>query len=162
MVFEWKRRLIRYTEQQQNTCGLLSKILVGLAEHHVQCWGSRTPMTPIGFVRRIDADAFFKLSGCGLGLWFGVAVGISPSAIPMLNQRWQARKGCNWNLICSCCGWYEMRVWLLRHSHTGWCIKCNALTIARLAGSLAEVQYIPKNMHTVLLCFALLWLCTCS
>ena len=24
------------------------------------------------------------------------------------------------------------------------------------------LQYIPRNMHTVLLCFALLWLCNCS
>ena len=28
--------------------------------------------------------------------------------------------------------------------------------------SSSEVQYIPRNMHTVLLCFALLWLCNRS
>ena len=27
---------------------------------------------------------------------------------------------------------------------------------------ITDVQYIPRNMHTVLLCFALLWLCNRS
>ena len=29
-------------------------------------------------------------------------------------------------------------------------------------GRVASIQYIPRNMHTVLLCFALLWLCNRS
>ena len=34
--------------------------------------------------------------------------------------------------------------------------------IAFSVAKYAEVQYIPRNMHTVLLCFALLWLCNRS
>ena len=32
----------------------------------------------------------------------------------------------------------------------------------KMAGSPTVLQYIPRNMHTVLLCFALLWLCNRS
>ena len=31
-----------------------------------------------------------------------------------------------------------------------------------ISHTIATLQYIPRNMHTVLLCFALLWLCNPS
>ena len=41
---------------------------------------------------------------------------------------------------------------------------CNKLLPVRFAQAccLRYIQYIPRNMHTVLLCFALLWLCNRS
>ena len=44
-------------------------------------------------------------------------------------------------------------------------VKCATTPItqpSRLKSALSQLQYIPRNMHTVLLCFALLWLCNCS
>ena len=39
----------------------------------------------------------------------------------------------------------------------GWCIR-----VFLGQWNIPKVQYIPRNMHTVLLCFALLWLCNRS
>ena len=58
-----------------------------------------------------------------------------PSAQPMLSKKWT-------EFTVACASGFRYQNWCVFRFDT--------------------IQYIPRNMHTVLLCFALLWLCNRS